>query len=47
MSRILLNSSTVGITTNEAQAGDTVTVRLHDENGNPITETGVVAEVLD
>ena len=47
MSSILLTSGTVGITTDGVEAGDTVTVRLHDENGNPSTETGVVAEVLD
>lgn len=27
--------------------GDTVTAKLHDENGNPVTRTGEVVEVLD
>ena len=27
--------------------GDVVTVHLHDENGNAIEETGVLAEVID
>lgn len=28
------------------EEGHTVTVSLRDENGNPITETGVVEEIL-
>ena len=30
-----------------AKEGETVTVELHDENGMPITATGVVVEVLE
>lgn len=30
-----------------AEEGQTVTVELHDENGMPIQQTGVVAEVLE
>lgn len=30
-----------------AQEGETVTVELHDENGMPVTATGVVVEVLE
>lgn len=47
MSTVLLTSGTVGTTSTEAAVGDTVTVTLHDENGNNITETGTVEEVLE
>ena len=47
MSTVLLTSGTVGTTTTEAAVGDAVTVTLHDENGNGITETGIVEEVLE
>lgn len=30
-----------------AKEGETVTVELHDENGMPVTATGVVVEVLE
>jgi hypothetical protein len=30
-----------------AEEGQTVTVELHDENGNPVQQTGVVVEVLE
>lgn len=29
-----------------AEVGETVTVNLHDENGMPVQQTGVVVEVL-
>lgn len=29
------------------EVGETVTVTLHDENGNSISETGTVAEILE
>ena len=44
---VLLTSGTVGTTTSDAAVGDSVTVNFHDENGNPITETGIVAETLE
>ena len=47
MNTILLASGTVGTVTSEVAVGDTVTVKLHDENGMPIEETGVVVEVLE
>lgn len=47
MSTVLLTSGTVGTTTTDASVGDTVIVTLHDENGTPITEKGVVEEVLE
>ena len=47
MSTVLLTSGTVGTTSTKAAVGDTVTVNLHDENGNDITETGTVEEVLE
>ena len=30
-----------------AEAGETVTVQMNDENGNIIFQTGVIAEVLE
>jgi len=47
MSTVLLTSGTVGTTTTPAEVGEIVTVTLQDENGMPITETGVVEEVLE
>lgn len=47
MTTILLTSGTVGTTTTPAEVGEIVTVTLQDENGMPITETGVVEEVLE
>ena len=47
MSTVILTSGTVGTTTTEAAVDDAVTVTLHDENGNGITETGIVEEVLE
>nr|WP_172624045.1 hypothetical protein [Rhodanobacter glycinis] len=47
MSTVLLTSGTVGTTSETAEVGQTVTVKLHDENGMPISETGEVAEILE
>ncbi|MDE2472699.1 MAG: hypothetical protein KGL35_29245 [Bradyrhizobium sp.] len=47
MSTVLLTSGTVGTTKNTVEIGDTVTVTLNDENGNSITESGVVEEVME
>lgn len=39
---------TVGVVTaGVAEEGQTVTVYLHDENGMPVQQTGVVVEVLE
>lgn len=46
MKTVLLTSDTVGITDTEIKEGNTVTVSLHDENGLPIEEAGVIAEIL-
>ncbi len=46
MTTVLLADGTVGTTPTKAVVGDVVTVSLHDENGNSITVTGVVVEVL-
>lgn len=46
MSTVLLASGTVG-TTGACDVGDVVTVKLHDENGMPIEETGEVAETIE
>lgn len=43
---VLLDDGTVG-EVDAGAVGDTVTVRLHDENGNPITRTGRVVEILE
>lgn len=42
---VLLDSGTVG-EVEAAAVGEVVTVKLHDENGNPITETRTVIEIL-
>lgn len=47
MAVIRLISGTIGSTTSDAAVGDSVTVKSPDENGNPITETGIVAEILE
>ncbi|NUL35079.1 hypothetical protein [Kosakonia sacchari] len=47
---VALKSGTVGEIINHDAAieeGQTVTVTLNDENGKTITETGVVAEILE
>ena len=46
---ILLAGGTVGQITGTADIhlGDTVTVYLADENGNPIAATGTVEDILD
>jgi hypothetical protein len=45
---LLLESQTVGtLTADTVSEGDAVTVNLQDENGNPITETGTVSEILE
>lgn len=43
---VLLEGGTVGKTATAAEIGDTVTVKLHDENGMPIEVTGKLVEVL-
>ena len=43
---VALEDGTTGKVDWEPVEGDTVTVRLNDENGNPIRHTGVVVEVL-
>lgn len=45
----VLESGTVGTFDGNENVvlGEVVTVRLHDENGNHIQETGVLIEVLD
>lgn len=47
MTTVLLTSGTVGTTSETAEVGQTVTVKLHDENGGSISETGEVAEILE
>ena len=47
MKTVLLENGTVGTTGDAARVGDIVKVDLCDENGNPITDRGVVAEVLE
>ena len=47
MTTVLLTSGTVGTTSETAEVGQTVTVKLHDENGSSISETGEVAEILE
>ena len=46
---ILLTSGTVGeiAGTADIKLGDTVTIYLADENGNPIAATGTVEDILD
>ncbi|HFQ6947256.1 TPA: hypothetical protein ACHSL7_002217 [Klebsiella pneumoniae] len=45
---VLLNDDTVGtLTADSVDEGQTVTVNLHDENGNPITATGTVVDILE
>lgn len=44
---VLLTDGTVGeVTQGAAETGETVTVKLHDENGNFIEVVGVVEAVL-
>lgn len=43
---VLLTDGTVGRVEGPASVGDSVTVHLHDENGNPIERTGTVQEIL-
>lgn len=38
--------STGEVIKGEAEVGETVTIKLHDENGMPLEQTGVVVEVL-
>ena len=47
MNIVLLTDGTVGKAKDDAKIGDTVTVDLHDENGNFIKATGVVEEILE
>ena len=45
---VLLNDGTVGtLIVDSVDEGQNVTVDLHDENGNPITATGTVVEILE
>lgn len=48
---VLLNDGTVGTlivdSVDSVDEGQNVTVDLHDENGNPITATGTVVEILE
>ena len=47
---LLLTNGTVGkFSTDdyEVECGDILTVELHDENGNPISVTGEVSEILE
>ena len=44
--KVLLNDGTIG-EIEKAEEGQTVTVKLHDENGNFIEKEGVVIEILD
>ena len=44
---LLLQDGTIGALWNGiAEVGETVTVSLHDENGNEIKKTGIVEAVL-
>jgi hypothetical protein len=44
---VLIEGDTVGTVNSVPEIGDTVTVDLHDENGNGITRTGQVVEILE
>ena len=45
---VLLNDGTVGtLIVDSVDEGQNVTVDLQDENGNPITATGTVVEILE
>jgi hypothetical protein len=46
-STVLLADGTVGTVTGIPEVGEEVTVDLHDENGNGITMTGRVVEILE
>lgn len=43
---VLLATGTVGYTTKYVSVGDNVKVTLHDQNGVPVVEEGVVVEIL-
>lgn len=44
----LLTDGTVGTASGkEMEPGTKITVELHDENGMPITKTGIIEEVID
>lgn len=47
MTVYLLTTGTVGKSDKTASVGEKITVLLHDENGTPITETGIVEEILE
>ena len=47
MNTILLQDGTVGTTDYDCEIGDTITVSLHDENGNNIEVTGIVEEIIN
>lgn len=47
MHTVLLTSGSVGTIAGTAAVGQEVAIVLADDNGNPITETGEVAEVLE
>lgn len=44
---VMLKCQTVGEVSGEVKEGDTVTVSLQDQNGNKITVTGEVEEILE
>ena len=45
---VLLDTDTVGtLICDEVPIGERVTVRLYDENGVPIEQTGTVIEILE
>lgn len=47
METVLLTSGTVGqVAKEEAVVGKKVVVKLHDENGLPIFEEGMIEEIL-
>ena len=44
---VLLETGTVGnVDSEDIEVGDLVTVNLHNENGMPIEEIGIVVEIL-
>lgn len=45
---VLLSDHTVGVAANPSvKEGDIITISLQDENGNKITKTGKVIEILE